>query len=193
MAQERQVQTEQDAMAATEEGAPSHGMHEAAEDDPWTRLEAAQAEWEAERAELKDRLMRAYAEMENTRKRAEKDRRDGALYGGAKLARDLLPVYDNLARALEMVDDEARAQLSGMVNGVDLTLRELVNVMARHGVERVSPEPGTPFDPHQHEAMFEAPVPGHQPGTIIQVTAEGFRMHDQLLRPAKVGVASKAG
>lgn len=155
-------------------------------------FEAAQAEWEAERAELKDKLMRAYAEMENTRKRAEKDRRDGALYGAAKLARDLLPVFDNLSRALSLVDEAARAQMAGVVEGVDLTLRELSNVMGKHGIERISPEPGTPFDPHQHEAMFEAPVPGFAPGTVIQVVAEGFRLHDQLLRPAKVGVASKA-
>jgi molecular chaperone GrpE len=160
--------------------------------DPVAALDAAQAAWEAERAELKDKLMRAYAEMENTRKRAEKDRRDGALYGAAKLARDLLPVYDNLSRALSLVDEAARAQMAGVVEGVDLTLRELSNVMAKHGVERISPEPGTAFDPHQHEAMFEAPVPGFAPGTVIQVVAEGFRLHEQLLRPAKVGVASKA-
>ncbi len=160
--------------------------------DPLAELEALRAEWEAERAEMKDRLMRAFAEMENTRKRAEKDRREGAMYGAAKLARDLLPVYDNLARALALVDEAARAQMAGVVEGVDLTLRELSNVMARHGIERINPEPGSPFDPHQHEAMFEAPVPGFAPGTVIQVVAEGFRLHDQLLRPAKVGVASRA-
>jgi molecular chaperone GrpE len=160
--------------------------------DPAAALEAAEAAWEAERGEMRDRLMRALAEMENVRKRGEKDRREAAMYGGAKLARDLLPVYDNLSRALSLVDDAARAQMQGVVEGVDLTLRELTNVMAKHGVERVSPEPGEPFDPHMHEAMFEAPVPGFAPGTVIQVVAEGFRLHEQLLRPAKVGVASKA-
>lgn len=164
----------------------------AAEADPADLLAEAQAAWEAERAELKDRLMRALAEMENTRKRADKDRREAAMYGGAKLARDLLPVYDNLSRALSLADEATRAQAEGLVNGIDLTLRELTNVMAKHGVERVSPEPGAPFDPHMHEAMFEAPLPGHAPGTVIQVVAEGFRLHEQLLRPAKVGVASKA-
>lgn len=160
--------------------------------DPLAEIDALRAEWEAERAEMRDRLMRALAEMENTRKRAEKDRREGAMYGAAKLARDLLPVYDNLSRALSLVDEAARAQMAGVVDGVDLTLRELSNVMAKHGVERISPEPGSPFDPHQHEAMFEAPVPGFAPGSVIQVVAEGFRLHDQLLRPAKVGVASRA-
>lgn len=160
--------------------------------DPAAELEAARAAWDAERAEMRDRLMRALAEMENVRKRAEKDRRDAMLYGGAKLARDLLPVYDNLSRALGSVDEAARAQLQAMVDGVDLTLRELTNVLTRHGVEVISPEPGTPFDPHLHEAIFEAPVPGFDPGSVIQVAAEGFRLHEQLLRPAKVGVASKA-
>jgi molecular chaperone GrpE len=177
-------QTEPEATAAAESAAT--------EIDALAEIEALRAEWEAERAEMRDRLMRALAEMENTRKRAEKDRREGAMYGAAKLARDLLPVYDNLSRALSLVDDAARAQMAGVVEGVDLTLRELSNVMAKHGVERISPEPGTPFDPHQHEAMFEAPVPGFAPGTVIQVVAEGFRLHEQLLRPAKVGVASRA-
>jgi molecular chaperone GrpE len=177
-------QTEPEATAAAESAATDI--------DALAELEALRAEWEAERAEMRDRLMRALAEMENTRKRAEKDRREGAMYGAGKLARDLLPVYDNLSRALSLVDDAARAQMAGVVEGVDLTLRELSNVMAKHGVERISPEPGTPFDPHQHEAMFEAPVPGFAPGTVIQVVAEGFRLHEQLLRPAKVGVASRA-
>lgn len=160
--------------------------------DPADTLAAAQAAWDAERADLKDRLMRALAEMENSRKRADKDRRDAALYGGSKLLRDLLPVYDNLDRALKLVDDAARTQMQGVVNGVDLTLRELSNVLAKHGVERVSPAPGDPFDPHQHEAMVEAPMPGFAPGSVVQVVAEGFRLHDQLLRPAKVIVASRA-
>ncbi len=187
--QPRPDDTEPDA-GSDPEHTEDFGDHD--ELDPFLVLEEAQAAWDAERAELKDRLMRSLAEMENMRKRGEKDRRDAALYGGTKLARDLLPVYDNLARALDMADEAARAQLQGLVNGVDLTLRELTNVMSRHGIERISPEPGTPFDPHLHEAMFEAPVPGFAPGTVMQVTADGFRLHEQLLRPAKVGVASKS-
>jgi molecular chaperone GrpE len=159
---------------------------------PLTMEEMAQA-FEVERAEMRDRLMRALADLENTRKRAEKDRRDAANYGGAKLARDLLPVYDNLSRALEAASEDTRAVAAGLVEGVELTLRELVNVMGRHGVERVSPEIGDAFDPHQHQAMFEAPVPGTKAGQIIQVMADGFRMHEQLLRPAQVGVSSSVG
>lgn len=158
--------------------------------DPHAALAEAEAAFEAERAEMRDRLMRALADLENTRKRSEKDRREAALYGGAKLARDLIPVYDNLARALSVANDETRSQAQGLVEGVELTLRELLKVLARHGVERVSPQPGDMFDPHQHEAMFEASVPQYRAGQIIQVLSEGFRLHEQLLRPAQVGVAS---
>ncbi|KPQ07013.1 MAG: molecular chaperone GrpE [Rhodobacteraceae bacterium HLUCCA12] len=158
--------------------------------DPVQALEQAQAAFEAERAEMRDRLMRALADLENTRKRAEKDRREAAMYGGAKLARDLLPVYDNLNRALSVINDDVRGQAQGLVEGVELTLRELLNVMGRHGIERVSPQVGDPFDPHLHEAMFEAPVPDTSAGQIIQVMADGFRLHEQLLRPAQVGVSS---
>lgn len=156
-------------------------------------LEKALAAFDVERAEMRDRLMRALADLENIRKRAEKDRREAALYGGSKLARDLLPVHDNLARALAAADDSTRAQAKGLVDGVELTLRELLNIFERHGVQRVSPQPGDAFDPHMHEAMFEAAVPDFQPGQVIQVMAEGFRLHDQLLRPAQVGVCAKAG
>lgn len=154
------------------------------------RLEEILAAFEEERAEMRDRLMRALADLENTRKRAEKDRRDAALYGGSKLARDLLPVHDNLSRALAAADEHTREQARGLVDGVELTMRELLSILGRHGVTRVSPQPGDPFDPHLHEAMFEAPVPQFQTGQVIQVMAEGFRLHDQLLRPAQVGVCS---
>ncbi|MGY6548178.1 MAG: nucleotide exchange factor GrpE [Roseinatronobacter sp.] len=153
-------------------------------------LEEALSAALAERDEMRDRMMRALAEAENSRKRAEKDRRDAQLYGGAKIARDMLPVYDNLARALEAANDESRAAAAGLVEGVELTLRELTNILQKHGVQRLSPEIGEMFDPHTHQAMFEAPVPGTKAGQIIQVMADGFMLHDQLLRPAQVGVSS---
>ena len=153
-------------------------------------LEAAHAAFDIERSEMRDRLMRALADLENSRKRAEKDRREAAIYGGQKLAKDMLPVYDNLNRALSLVDDETRARAKGMVDGLELTLRELTNIFARHGIERVSPNPGDAFDPHLHEAMFEAPVPQFAAGQIIQVINDGFRLHEHLLRPAQVGVSS---
>lgn len=141
----------------------------------------------AERDDYRDRFMRALADAENARKRAEKDRREAENYGGSKLARDLLPVYDALTRAIEAADRTAAPEL---VEGVELTLRELQNVFSRHGIRVIAPVAGDRFDPQQHEAMFEAPVPGTRAGDIIQVMANGFMLHDRLLRAAQVGVSS---
>lgn len=144
----------------------------------------------AERDEFRDKWMRALAEAENSRKRAEKDRRDAEQYGGSRLARDLLPVHDALTRALDAAGEEQRAAASALIEGVELTLRELENVFAKHGITVITPKPGEKFDPTWHEAMFEAAVPGTVAGEIIQVMDKGFRLHDRLLRPAKVGVSS---
>ena len=141
----------------------------------------------AERDESRDRFMRALAAAEIARKRAEKDRREAENYGGSKLARDLLPVYDALTRAIEAADRSVAPEL---VEGVELTLRELQNVFGRHGIKVIAPAVGDRFDPLQHEAMFEAPVPGTRAGDIIQVMANGFMLHDRLLRAAQVGVSS---
>lgn len=146
-----------------------------------------------ERDELHDKFVRSLAESENVRKRAERDRREAEQYGSTRLARDLLPVYDNLNRALASVADEHRETAQGLIEGVELTLRELRNVMERHGVTPVRPEIGSLFDPQLHEAMFEAPVEGTKAGQIIQVMVEGFKLHDRLLRPAQVGVSSTPG
>lgn len=147
----------------------------------------------AERDELKDRFMRALADAENARKRSEKDRREAENYGGSKLARDMLPVYDNMKRALEAASDEQKEVSAALIEGVELTMRELLNVFKKHGIERISPEVGDTFDPQTHQAMFEAPVPDTKAGEIIQVAAEGFMLHDRLLRPAQVGVSSNPG
>lgn len=147
----------------------------------------------AERDELRDRFMRALADAENARKRGERDRREAEQYGGSRLARDLLPVYDNLNRALNAATDEQKAAAAALFEGVQLTLRELTNVMTRHGVKPITPKVGDMFDPQNHEAMFEAPVPGTKAGQIIQVMTEGFMLHDRLLRPAQVGVSSNTG
>jgi molecular chaperone GrpE len=146
----------------------------------------------AERDQFRDRFMRALADAENARKRSEKDRREAEQYGGSKLARDLLPVYDNLSRALGSASDDQRATFGPLLEGVELTLRELVNVFSKHGIRLVTPQVGDRFDPNQHQAMFEAPVPNTRAGDIIQVSAEGFYLHDRLLRPAQVGVSSTA-
>lgn len=144
----------------------------------------------AERDDLKDKFMRALADAENARKRSEKDRREAQQYGGSRLARDLLPVYDNLCRALESISDEQRESSEALIEGLELTLRELRSVFSKHGVQPIKPEVGDKFDPQHHEAMFEAPVPGTTAGDIIQVSAEGFMLYDRLLRPAQVGVSS---
>ncbi|HHS94492.1 MAG TPA: nucleotide exchange factor GrpE [Rhodobacterales bacterium] len=147
----------------------------------------------AERDEWRDKFMRALADAENARKRSERDRREAENYGGSKLARDMLPVYDNLKRALEAATDEVRAQAGGLIEGVELTMRELTNIFQKHGITKIAPDVGDVFDPQIHEAMFEAPVPGTKAGQIIQVMAEGFMLHDRLLRPAQVGVSSTPG
>ena len=144
----------------------------------------------AERDEFRDKFMRALADAENSRKRAEKDRRDAEQYGGSRLARDLLPVHDALTRALDVAGDEQRAAAAALIEGVELTLRELSNVFGKHGITIIKPQPGDRFDPQIHEAMFEAAVPGTNAGEIIQVMENGFSLHERLLRPAKVGVSS---
>ena len=147
----------------------------------------------AERDDLKDKWMRALADAENARKRSDRDRKEAENYGGSKLSRDLLPVYDNMKRAIESAEnlgDELDDTVKAMIEGVELTMRELINVFGKHGIVPISPEVGDKFDPQMHQAMFEAPVPGTKAGDIIQVAAEGFMLHDRLLRPAQVGVSS---
>lgn len=150
------------------------------------------AELEAERDELKRRLMYALAETENVRKRAERDRRDAEAFGGTRLARDLLSVHDNLARALDSADDALRAQGQAFFEGVELTRRELLQAFAKHRIEKVEPAPGDRFDANLHQAMFEAPVAGAEPGSVIEVMQAGFTIAGRLLRPAMVGVARAA-
>jgi molecular chaperone GrpE len=159
-------------------------------DEEHTEEELELDSLKAERDELKDKWMRALADAENSRKRSDKDRREAENYGGSKLARDLLPVYDNLKRGLDVVTEEHRELASALIEGVELTMREIVNVFKKHGIEPIVPEIGDKFDPQDHEAMFEASVPGTKSGDIIQVMAEGFMLHDRLLRPAQVGVSS---
>lgn len=145
---------------------------------------------EAERDALKDKFMRALADAENARKRSDRDRREAERYGGSRLARDMLPVFDNMKRAVAAVPEDAREANKALIEGVELTMRELLNVFGKHGVLVISPEVGDRFDPQLHEAMFEAPMPGTVAGEVIQVEADGFILHDRLLRPAKVGVSS---
>ncbi|QPH55877.1 nucleotide exchange factor GrpE [Pontivivens ytuae] len=154
--------------------------------DPDAEIDALRTE----RDDLQDKLLRAYAEMENLRKRAERDRKDAETYGGTRLARELLPVHDNLKRAVEAVTDEQREVAAAVIEGIELTQRELVAAFEKHKITRIDPEMGDKFDPKLHQAMFEAPMPGIEAGCVIQVMTEGFMIGDRLLRPAQVGVSS---
>ena len=130
-------------------------------------VEDALDQLRAERDDMRDRFMRALADAENARKRGERDRREAEQFGGSKLARDMLPVYDNLKRALDAANEETRAQAAALIEGLELTLRELVKVLNKHGVSEINPAIGDQFDPQLHQAMFEAPLLGTKSGQII--------------------------
>ncbi len=151
-------------------------------------LEDAQAEI----ADLKDRVLRTAAEMENLRRRTEKEVRDAKQYAVASFARDMLIVSDNLQRALEAVPEETRANadpsLANLLEGVLLTEREMQNQLNKHGVVGINPE-GEKFDPNFHQAMFEVPNPEVPNSTVVQVVQSGYKIGERVLRPAMVGVA----
>lgn len=163
------------------------------EEDAPDSLEAQLDDMRAERDAFQDKFMRALADAENARKRADKDRLEAQNYGGSKLARDMLPVFDNMKRAVESVTEEQRTANAALIEGIELTMRELFNVFGKHGIQVIDPQVGDKFDPKHHEAVFEAPVPGTKSGEIIQVSAQGFMLHDRILRPAQVGVSSFKG
>jgi molecular chaperone GrpE len=153
----------------------------------------ALARLEAENAELKDRALRTLAEMENLRKRTEREVADSRAYAVTAFARDLLTVADNLARALTAVPEgEENAALKALAEGVGLTSRELESTLAKHGVTKIEPQAGEKFDPNLHQAMFEVPDPSQPSGIVVQIVQPGFAISGRLLRPALVGV-SKGG
>ena len=145
-----------------------------------------------ERDALQDKLMRTLADSENLRKRSIRDRSDAEVYGGTKLARDLLSVYDNITRALETVSDEQKKSNSALIEGIELTRKEIISGFEKHKIIRVLPEIGDAFDPLLHQAMFEAPLPDTKAGEIIQIMVVGFKIGERLLRPAQVGVSSNS-
>ncbi len=166
---------------------------EATAEAPGTETPAEEriAELEGEVAELKDQLLRALAETENLRRRAQRERADVVKYAAAPMLRDLLAVADNLSRAVESVpeDDNAGDQrLETLLAGVKLTEKELNTVLERHHVVKLDPI-GERLDPHRHEAMFEVPDESQPNGTVVQVVQPGYLLHDRLLRPARVGVS----
>jgi molecular chaperone GrpE len=149
----------------------------------------------AENAQLKDRVLRTLAEMENLRRRTEREVSDAKTYGVTGFARDMLTVVDNLSRALEHLPPEARANadpaIGSLIEGVELTARDLEAALGRHGVKKLDPK-GQKFDPNFHQAIFEAPDESVHSGTVSQVVQSGWTIGDRVLRPAMVGV-SKGG
>lgn len=144
---------------------------------------------QAENRDLKDQVLRAFAEMDNIRKRAERERLDTQKYAVSKFARDMLSVADNLERALAAVPtDTADPILKALVDGLSATERGLVSVLERYGIKRIAAE-GTPFDPHQHQAVMEHHDPSVPHGSIVRVFEAGYLIEDRVLRPASVVVA----
>src|ERR1700681_4656379 len=150
---------------------------------------------EAQVAELRDKFLRAVAETENVRKRAERDIADERVYGITGFARDVLAVADNLTRTLDAVAAEARSSAEGplkaLLEGVELTDRELQKALAKNGIRRIDPQ-GEKFDPNFHQAVFEVPDASVPAGMVAQVIQPGYAIGSRVLRPAMVGV-SKGG
>jgi molecular chaperone GrpE len=139
---------------------------------------------DAEMAEIKDRMLRAVAEVENVRRRLEREKQEASAYAVTGFARDLLAVADNLRRAL----DAAAGEASPLLAGVEMTEKELLKAFDRHGITRIE-SVGQKLDPHRHQAMLEVDADGAEPGTIVAELQSGYMLRDRLLRPAMVSVA----
>ena len=168
--------------------APAGAAPEGTEPDPFKVLEALQAE----NAELKDRALRVMADMENLRRRTEREVGDAKTYGVTSFARDMLTFADNLRRALEAVPaevrDEAEPRVKGFIEGIELTERDFLSRLGRFGVKKLEPL-GKRFDPNMHEALFELLDETVPSGTVMQVVEQGYAIGERVLRPAKVGVS----
>ena len=192
------------AAAAEEESAPAEQAeagNSAADEVEADEVEAdeveaedgdAIAKLETEVGQLKDSLLRAMAEMENLRRRSQREKEDALKYAPGTLAKALLPVADNLRRALDSLPEEARGEekLAPLISGIEMTEKELQSAFAKNGIERIDPM-GEKMDPNWHEAMFEVPDAEKPAGTVVQVVEVGYRLQDRLLRPARVGVSRK--
>ena len=143
-----------------------------------------------ERDEIKDQLIRSYAENENIRKRAGKEKKEAEIYGITKMSRDILTVYDNLQRALDLADDILDEKSLPMIEGLELTKKDLLETFKRNKIDKIEPELGEKFNPKLHQAMFEGPSSEIEKGSIMQVLSIGFSISDRLLRAAHVAVSS---
>lgn len=154
-------------------------------------VEALQAQLD----QATDQAVRALAEAENTRRRAQKEREDASKYAVSGFAKDLLDVSDNLRRALDAIPAdllEAEPRLKNLVEGIEATERSLLRTFEKHGIKKLEPL-DEPFDPNFHEVMFETPAPGKPAGVVMQVVEPGYTLNDRLLRPARVGVSKDDG
>lgn len=144
-----------------------------------------------ENAELKDKYLRALADLEQLRRRLLQEKQEAVKYAAADFARDMLTVCDNLSRAIEAVPEERKGEhelLDTLLTGVDMTLKDMLATFERHNIRKI-PAHGEKFDPNVHEAMFEVETPDAESGTVVQVIQEGYIHHDRVLRPARVGVS----
>ena len=148
-----------------------------------------------ERDSLKDQLLRALADVENMRRRTERELETARKYAHTGFARDLVGAIDNLSRAIDAAPsaDEAPSPeaLGSLFTGLEMSWTEIQSTMERHGIKRINPK-GEKFDYNLHQAMFEVPSDAHEPGTVVEVVQHGYVLHDRLLRPAMVGVAKAA-
>jgi molecular chaperone GrpE len=184
------VENSMEPVAVHTEGAEQPVRQE--ESDPLKLALQAVDALKEENAQLRDKLLRGLADMENLRKRLEREKAEATLYAASNFARDLLSVADNFSRALAAVTTEQRAAAdemsSNLLAGIEVTERELTNVLERHGIRRIDAM-GQKFDPHMHQAMFEVPTADHPAGTVVQVMQNGYAIGTRCLRPALVGVA----
>lgn len=185
-------------MNGTEHEFPDERQSPATDGEAATREPAADEAADAtadEVAELKDRVLRTLAEMENLRRRTQRDVEEARKFAVTGFARDLLEVVDNLGRALASVPPEAREQsefMKNLVLGVEMTERSLLAAFEKHQVRRIEPKKGDRFDHNLHQAMFEVPTTELASGTVAEVIQAGYVIADRLLRPALVGVAKAA-
>jgi molecular chaperone GrpE len=183
------LEAEADAILAAAGESPWAGNGEGGEPAPDPAADIARLE--AEKADLTDRLVRLAAEMDNLRKRTERDVQDARKYAVSKFAGDMLVVGDNLKRTLEAVPAEKMAEdeaLKALVEGVEVTGREMERLLEKNGITRIQAI-GERFDPHRHQAMFEIPDGSVPAGTVVQVMQEGYQIGDRVLRAALVAVA----
>jgi molecular chaperone GrpE len=192
------LEAEEERLAAEEQAEFDAAEEEETNDEAGDKLDPVEAmhkiigELQAENEELKDKVLRTVAEMENLRRRTAREVADAKAYSSANFARDMLGVSDNLRRAIEAVPEEARtadhAGLTALIEGVEMTEREMGNALEKNGIKRLDPK-GDKFDPNYHQAMYEVPDADVPHNSVVEVVQEGYSIGSRVLRPAMVGIA----